>query len=92
MVVGATVTLISDQTGSTRNVTTGEDGRFRFAAVHPGVYTLKVEQTGFQTLERKGVVLSANENLALGDLPLTAGQVTETVTVTSENAIVETRK
>lgn len=89
VIVGATVTLISDQTGSRRNVTTGEDGRFGFAAVQPGTYTLKVEQSGFQTLERKSVVLSANENLALGDLPLTAGQVTETVTVTSENLVVE---
>lgn len=91
VVVGATVTLISDQTRSTRNFTTGEDGRFTFAAVQPGPYTLKVEQSGFQTLERKGVVLSANENLPLGDIGLTTGQVTETVTVTSENAVVETQ-
>lgn len=89
VVVGATVTLISNQTGNARNVPTGEDGRFGFAAVQPGAYTVKVEQSGFQTLERKGVILSANENLALGELPLTAGQVTETVTVTSENLVVE---
>lgn len=89
VIVGASVTLISDQTGNTRNFPTGEDGRFGFAAVQPGGYTIKVEQSGFQILERKGVVLSANENLALGELPLTAGQVTETVTVTSENLVVE---
>lgn len=91
LVVGATVTLLGEQTGSKRDLTTTEEGRFGFAAVQPGVYTLRVEQTGFQTLERKGVVLSANENLALGELSLTAGQVTETVTVSSENAIVETQ-
>ena len=91
LIVGATVTLLGEQTGSKRELTTGEDGRFAFAAVQPGIYTVKVEQSGFQTLERKGVILSANENLALGDLPLSAGQVTETVTVSSENAIVETQ-
>jgi Carboxypeptidase regulatory-like domain len=65
LIVGATVTLLGEQTGSKRDLITSEEGRFGFSAVQPGVYTLKVEQRGFQTLERKGVVLSANENLAL---------------------------
>src|SRR6266511_3438914 len=89
IIVGASVTLSNDQTGSTRAVTTSEDGRFSFAALQPGVYTLKVEQPGFQALERKNAILSANESLALGDLALTAGQVTETVTVTGEGTMVE---
>ena len=89
VIVGASVTLRSDQTGSMRTATTGEDGRFSFAALQPGVYTIKVEQRGFQTLERKNAVLSANESLALPDLALTAGQVSETVTVTGEGATVE---
>src|SRR6266850_1125802 len=89
VIVGASVTLLSDQTGSTRTATTSEDGRFSFAALQPGVYTVKVEQRGFQTLERKNAVLTANESLALGDLALTAGQVSETVTVTGEGAVVE---
>ena len=91
VVVGAAVTLTSDQTKGTRNLTTGEDGRFSFAALQPGAYTLRIEQRGFQTLERKGVVLSANEALALDDLALTPGQVTETVTVTSQNTVIETK-
>src|SRR6266498_663207 len=89
IIVGASVALSSDQTGSTRAVTTSDDGRFSFAALQPGVYTIKVEQPGFQTLERRNAVLSANESLALGDLALTAGQVTETVTVTGEGTMVE---
>ena len=90
VVVGAAVTLVSQQTGATRNSATSEEGRFVFAAMQPGIYHLRIEQTGFQTLEQKGVVLSANENLALGELPLTPGQVTETVTVASTGAVVET--
>jgi hypothetical protein len=89
VIVGASVTLRSDQTGSTRTATTSEDGRFSFAALQPGVYTIKVEQPGFQSLERKNAILTANESLALGDLALTAGQVSETVTVTGEGATVE---
>lgn len=89
VVVGASVTLHSDQTGTTRTATTGEDGRFTFAALQPGAYSLLVEQPGFQRLERKNAVLTANENLALGELGLQAGQVTETVTVMSEGQLVE---
>src|SRR5678816_2082849 len=89
MIPGATVTLTSEKTGQARGSTTDSEGRFNFAALHPGAYALKVERQGFQTLEQRGVILSANENLALGDLKLQPGQVTETVSVMSEGAIVE---
>ena len=88
-VVGASVTLVNDQTKATRDLSTNEDGRFSFAALQPGVYTLRVEHQGFQTLLKEKVVLSANEGLALGELKLQAGQVSETVTVISEGTIVE---
>jgi len=89
MIPGATVTLISEKTGQSRGSTTNSEGRFNFAALQPGNYALKVERQGFQTLEQRGVILSANENLALGDLKLQPGQVSETVSVVSEGAIVE---
>ena len=89
MIPGATVNLVSEKTGQTRSATTNSEGRFNFAALQPGSYSLKVEQQGFQTYEQRGVILSANENLALGDLKLQPGQVSETVSVTSEGAIVE---
>lgn len=89
IVPGATVTLVSDKTKAERSLTSNEAGRFDFAAVQPGIYTLKLEHQGFQTLLKQNVVLSANEDLALGELKLQPGQVTETVTVTSEGAVVE---
>src|SRR3954469_23470939 len=64
IIPGAMVTITSDKTNEVRNVTTNDEGRFSFTAVQPGVYTVKVEREGFQTLERRGTVLSANENLA----------------------------
>ncbi len=72
-VVGANVTLVNDQTKATRDLTTNEDGRFSFAALQPGVYTLRVEHQGFQTLLKQQVVLSANEGLALGAAILRRG-------------------
>src|ERR1044071_6147448 len=90
VLVGATATLVNEKTGERRNVNTNEDGRFTFAAVQPGVYTVRVEQAGFQILERRNTVLSANESLALGELALTVGQGTGMVTTAASGATVET--
>jgi len=89
MIPSATVTLTSGKTGQARAATTNSEGRFNFAALQPGTYDLKVERQGFQTLEQRGVILSANENLALGELKLQPGQVSETVSVMSEGAVIE---
>src|SRR5688572_3331817 len=89
VIPNATVTLINEQTGATLNVQTNEEGRFLFSSVQPGPYTLKIEREGFQTLQRTNTVLTVNENLALGELQLTAGNISEVVTVTSSGATVE---
>ena len=88
-VPGATVTLVSEQKNESRVGSTNDSGRFTFAALQPGVYTLKIEQKGFQTHEQRSVVLTANESLALGELKLQPGQVAEMVTVTSVGPVVE---
>ena len=85
----ATVTITSDKTAQVRTSPTNSEGRFNFAALLPGAYSLKIEKQGFQTLEQKGVILSANENLALGDIRLQTGQLSETVSVTTEGTMVE---
>src|ERR1044072_902775 len=89
MIPGATVTLSSEKTGQLRGSTTDREARFNFAALQPGAYALKVERQGFQAFEQRSIILSANENLALGDLKLQPGQVSETVSITSEGAVVE---
>src|SRR2546423_15653209 len=88
-VPGTEVTLVNDQTKEKRSQPTNDAGRFSFASLQPGFYTIKFEHQGFETLLRTRVVLSANESLALGEMALKTGQVTETVTVTSEGQIVE---
>src|SRR4030095_9610539 len=85
----ATVTLVNEQTGVSRNVQTNEEGRFLFSTVPPGPYTVRIEREGFQTLQQTNTVLTVNENRALGELRLTAGNISEVVTVTSSGAAVE---
>src|SRR5258706_5188383 len=89
VVPGADVMLVNDQTNDKRNQATNEAGRFSFASLQPGVYTLKIGHQGFETSLRTRIVLSANEGLALGEISLRTGQVTETVTVASQGQIVE---
>jgi hypothetical protein len=90
VIAGASATLINERTGEVRKLATSHDARFTFSAVQPGSYTIKLEAQGFQTLEQKNVVLSANEDLALGQLALKPGQVSEIVTVTESGSRVET--
>ncbi|MGH6631093.1 MAG: carboxypeptidase regulatory-like domain-containing protein, partial [Burkholderiales bacterium] len=90
LVAGATVTLLNERTNDSRSLTTNESGDFRFTAVLPGTYTVKVEQKGFSGYERRGNVLTANEHLSVGDLALKIGAVTETVTTTAEGTPVQT--
>src|SRR5260370_20136362 len=90
VVVGAKVTLISETTRDIRSATTNEVGTFNFVAVQPGTYSLKVEQGGFKTFQRTGVVVSANEHVATGDIQLQIGAVSETVTVEAKGAMGQT--
>src|SRR5215510_11115864 len=89
-VAGATVRLINERTNDARVLTANESGDFRFTAVLPGIYTIKVEQKGFSALERRGNVLTANERLAVGELAMKVGELSETVTTVAEGTPVQT--
>jgi hypothetical protein len=79
----ASITLTSEDTGASRTVTSSASGEFVFTALRPGTYTVRVEKAGFQAYERKGIVLTVNQRVALGGVQLTVGQVTQTVEVTA---------
>ncbi|MGH9936397.1 MAG: carboxypeptidase regulatory-like domain-containing protein, partial [Blastocatellia bacterium] len=89
-VAGATVTLINERTNDARVLTTNESGDFRFTAALPGTYTVKVEQRGFSVFRRQGNVLTANEHLAVGELALKVGDLSEVVTTVAEGTPVQT--
>lgn len=89
-IAGATVTLINERTKDARTISTSDSGNFRFAAVSPGTYTVKVEQKGFSVFERRGNILTATENLTVGELTLKVGELTETVTTVAEGTPVQT--
>ncbi len=90
VISGASVQAISERTGDLRATESNDVGRFSLPALPTGVYTLRVAAKGFQTLERKGIVLTSNEYLSAGTLTLQIGSAAEKITVTAETATVQT--
>jgi hypothetical protein len=89
VIAKASITLTNERTGEVTTAATNEAGSFVFPSVPPSSYTVQVKSQGYSTLEKTNLVLSANQSLALGNLQLSVGNVTETVTVTAAGATVE---
>ena len=90
-VKGATVTIIdSDKKAVARTLTTNDNGEFSAPLLPSGLYDVAVEATGFKKHVDERVKLNVNERHSV-DVTLEAGNVTETVTVTSEQLQVDTQ-
>ncbi|MGH9942491.1 MAG: carboxypeptidase regulatory-like domain-containing protein [Pyrinomonadaceae bacterium] len=89
VVPAATVTLTSKETGKAQQVTTSDEGFYRFSSLAPGIYTVTVEQANFKKQVLENVVVSAEDVQGL-DIALSAGGITETITVTDTAAPLET--
>jgi hypothetical protein len=86
---GATLTLSNQNTGITRTVSSNASGRYSFASVPAGTYSLRVELQGFTTAEFADLQYFANTGPSL-NVTLQVGGVTEQVTVTAERPLVNT--
>ncbi len=61
-----------------------------FPALQPGSYSVVVEVSGFRPLKKTGNALSAAERLSVGNLTLTIGAVSESVTIEAQAVTVQT--
>src|SRR5207249_3963437 len=68
---------------------TDESGGYGFTDLQSGVYTVKVTQQGFKTFEQTDITVSAN-NVTRVDITLQLGAISETVTVSSQAAVLQT--
>ncbi|MBX3276987.1 MAG: TonB-dependent receptor [Acidobacteria bacterium] len=89
VVANATVTAKNTRTGLERKVATDESGRYRISELLPGEYQVQVEQPGFTTGVRDGVVLTVGREVQV-DFSLTVGDISEKTIITSGTAYVET--
>jgi hypothetical protein len=92
----ATVTVRNTATNGIRVVATNEVGVYTVPALVPGMYKVKAERPGFKVAIRAGIELQVQQ-IARVDFSLEAGQVSESLEVTSavpllttENATVGT--
>src|SRR5262245_34523079 len=81
---GASVTLSQDATKVVRTTTSDETGVFRFAALPPGEYSLKVELQGFKPMAVDHFIVDAGAIRDLGKLTLVVGAFSEAVEVKAE--------
>jgi len=87
---GVSVTVTSPALIQPQTAATSESGTFRFTLIPIGTYTVKFELPGFKTVVREGIAVnigftaSVNQQLAIST-------VQETVTVSGESPIVDTK-
>ncbi len=89
VVPGAAVTITNEDTGVEQTLTTTAAGYYRQPSLPAGLYTVKVSLTGFRTAVQEHVRVQVAETRTI-NMTLTAGQVTEQVTVTGAAPLVET--
>ena len=90
VVPNAEVVIKEENTGFTRTVNTGSDGVYSAQSLPVGRYTITTAPQGFKTTVASGLELNVSANLVV-NLTVEVGAVSETVTVTGEDVVVETR-
>lgn len=89
VISGAKVTVRNQATSFERTTQTDSAGNYQVAALPPGSYQLKAEQSGFKTFVHINLTLEVDQNARL-DIALQVGAANETVTVTAEAPLVRT--
>src|ERR1700724_590336 len=85
----AAVTVIDVERGISRSLVTDAAGEFTAPNLLPGMYAIRVELKGFQTVERQNVLLEVGKEVRI-DIKLQIGEERQTVTVTSEVPLIDT--
>ncbi len=88
-VANASVTVTNTATNAVRKTTSNDAGLYSFPALQPGVYSIRVEASGFKAYSQSGIELQVQQNARI-DVSLTIGQVTEVLEVTAQGALLST--
>src|SRR5262249_56209110 len=83
-ICGGRIVVTNTATSVSRSTVANSEGFYRFDAVDLGTYTVKVTASGFGTLTKSNIVVSANLTSTV-DAQLSPGRTEMTVDVTSES-------
>jgi hypothetical protein len=86
VVPGAIVTITNSEIGLRRSAKTDDSGRFNFPQLKPGIYSVKVEASGFEPRQNNNVVSALGQKQTV-DFTLGVARSHETVEVSSEAPI-----
>jgi hypothetical protein len=89
-VVGATVSATHLATGQRAQATADGSGFYTLLSLPIGAYAITVEKPGFRRYVRENLVLTTGQQLTL-DVKLEVGALTESVTVSAQASLLETR-
>ncbi len=87
---GATVEARSPSSIGVRSTTTDEQGAYRFPALAPGTYEISANLQGFVAAKVADAVVSLGKQLSI-DLTLKLAGVSESVTVSAESPLIDTK-
>lgn len=87
-IAGAQVTISDPTRGFQQNYKTSDEGTFTASQLQPSIYTVTIEMTGFKKYVQENLTLNVNDRRPI-DVVLEPGQVTEVVTVLSENSLIQ---
>jgi hypothetical protein len=87
---GASITATHVDTGVARTAVSSSTGAFTMPALPVGRYRLQFDLAGFGTVVQEGIVLSVGQSASLS-VTMKLASVQETITVTGEAPLVETR-
>src|SRR5215469_18246886 len=91
LIPSATVTATEATQQTSVMSITNEQGAFVLAGLRPGTYNIRVEAPGFKRLDRTSIALNADEKLAIADLVMEVGALSESVEVSAEAIILQTQ-
>ena len=90
IVPNAHITATSAERGNTRGAVSNDKGEWVLTLMPIGTYGIKVDAAGFKSFDRTGIALSAEDNIKI-DARLELGAASDTITVTTEAAQVDSR-
>src|SRR5439155_2781079 len=88
---GVTITAIHVETGTSRTTTTAANGGYLMPSMPLGTYRVTAELSGFSTVIREGFRVAVSESVAI-NFTMKVATLQETVTVTGESPLVDTKK
>ena len=88
VIPGATVLIVSTDTGAKQELTTNNSGYFEAPLMQPGTYEITVEMAGFKRLTQRGIVLAVAQQMNI-PFVLEVGAISENITVTGEAPLLD---